>query len=49
MNFRAIAGAEGRHTRWMIVEVDEYEKDTLDGARKSYALLTHNGCAHGKT
>jgi hypothetical protein len=32
----------------MIVECDEYEKDIVDGMRKSYSYLTRNGFADGR-
>lgn len=48
MNFPAIAEAGKGNTQWMIVEFDTYEKNLIDGIRKSYAFLTQRGLAEGK-
>jgi sugar phosphate isomerase/epimerase len=48
MDFPAIFKAGAENIQWMIVEFDEYEKDIVDGMRKSYAYLTKNGLAEGR-
>ncbi len=48
LDFPAIVGAGGKNIEWLIVEFDEYEKNILDGIKKSYAFLTKNGLARGR-
>ncbi len=48
LDFPAIVGAGGKNIEWLIVEFDEYEKNILDGIKKSYAFLTKNGLAGGR-
>jgi sugar phosphate isomerase/epimerase len=49
LDFPAIVKAGGENTQWMVVEFDEYDKDIFEGIAKSYAYLTKNGLAEGKT
>jgi sugar phosphate isomerase/epimerase len=49
MDFPAIVRAGGNTIQWMIVEFDEYDKDIVDGMRKSYTFLTQHGLAKGKS
>ena len=48
MDFPAIAKAGGENIQWMIVEFDDYDKNILDGIKKSYAYLTSSGLAEGR-
>jgi len=48
LDFHSIVKAGGENIKWMIVEFDEYEKDILDGIKKSYDYLTKNELAEGK-
>ena len=48
MDFKSIAKAGGNHTRWMIVEFDEYADNIFDGIQRSYTYLTKNHLAKGK-
>ncbi len=47
MDFPAIAKAGADSIQWMIVEFDEYDKNILDGIKKSYSFLTKQGLAQG--
>ncbi len=44
----AVAKAGGKHTEWMIVELDHCATDMLQAVVKSYAYLTRQGLAQGR-
>ncbi len=48
VDFPAVVKTGGRNTRWIIVEIDEYDKSIFDGIGRSYSYLTKHGLAKGK-
>lgn len=48
-DFPRIAKASQGHVDWWIVELDECATDMMEAVRESYAYVTQNGLATGKT
>jgi len=48
LDIPAIVKAGGKHTKWMIVEFDEYAGNIFEGVKSSYNYLIKNKMAKGK-
>jgi sugar phosphate isomerase/epimerase len=47
VDFPAVVKAAGKHTEWMIVELDRCATDMMEAVQKSYTYLTSKGLARG--